>query len=193
MSTEESPPQISLRDYIDMHITAIEKNMRLMEEQRKLLLGMVHAESDLLAKNIETRFLAIDKATALAAAAIDRRLESMNEFRAEIAKLQGTFMPRLETMALLKAVDDRIEAQRLNYEKAHDDVLGSISDMRVTISHTMTIEAHEARYTQLQQLINDLRESRSESSGKFSGASALWGYIVAIAGIALALVFHFIK
>jgi ATP-dependent helicase/DNAse subunit B len=41
--------------------------------------------------------------------------------------------------------------------------------------------------------IAGLRESRSESSGKSLGASALWAYLFAFAGIALALIFHFIK
>jgi hypothetical protein len=189
----ESLPHISLRDYMEMRIAAIEKNILLIEEQRKLLLGMVHAEAELLAKNTEARFLAIDKATALASSAVDKRLESMNEFRAQMADQSRDFMPRNEAFTLFKALEDKLEMQRIAHEKSIDTLVTSIAELRLSTTHLLSIDAYETRHTELQRQVNDLRESRSETTGKSTGANALWGYIVGAGGIALALIFHFVK
>ena len=102
-------------------------------------------------------------------------------------------MPRLEAMALLKSIEDKMDAQRFSHEKNIDDITKTFSDIRLAISGLLSTEAYEKRHTELQRQVNDLRESRSETTGKSSGANALWGYIVAAAGITLAIVFHFIK
>jgi len=102
-------------------------------------------------------------------------------------------MPRLESVALLKSVEDKMETQRFLHEKDADETSKALSDMRLAMLRLLSTEAYETRHMELQRQVNDLRESRSEITGKAAGTSALWGYMVAAAGIALALISHFIK
>jgi len=58
---------------------------------------------------------------------------------------------------------------------------------------TIIRTALEKSIENLSKEIAGLRESRSEGTGKSAGANALYGYLVGVAGIVLALVFHFVK
>jgi SMC interacting uncharacterized protein involved in chromosome segregation len=127
--------------------------------------------------SVDAALAAADRAVNKAEIASEKRFESVNEFRETLRDQQTTFIPRGESAALFKAADEkltaiqsnydnRLEALRLSFEKSNENILKEIAG---------------------------LRESRSESGGKMAGANALWGYIVAVAGIGLALIFHFIK
>jgi len=142
---------------------------------------------------IDTALAAADRAVSKAETSTDKRFDSLNEFRAALSDLQSAFMPRLESVALLKAIEDKMETQRFIHEKDADENSKSLADMRLAMLHLLSTEAYETRHTELQRQVNDLRESRSEITGKAAGTSALWGYMVAAAGIALALISHFIK
>ncbi len=142
---------------------------------------------------VEAALEAADHAVSKAEVSTDKRFESVNEFRATLADQQSTFMPRPEAMALLKSIEDKMAAQLTSHEKNYNDVVKALADIRLVISRLLQVEAYEKSHTELQRQVNDLRESRSEVSGKSSGANAFWGYLVAIAGIALVLVFHFVK
>jgi len=142
---------------------------------------------------VDTALGAADRAVAKAETATDKRFESVNEFRATLSDLQSTFIPRLEAMALFRSIEEKMEARRVTQEKHNDETVKSFSEVRLAMLHLLSIESYETRHSELQRQVNDLRESRSEISGKSSGANALWGYIVAVAGIGLALVSHFFK
>jgi hypothetical protein len=113
-------------------------------------------------------------------------------------------MPRPETVALFKAMDEklffvqqtydqRFETLVITMEKNNDNMIQAMADLRLSQSHLLSIDAFEARHTELQRQVNKLREARSEVSGKAAGASSFWGYLIAIAGIGLAAISHFLK
>ncbi len=120
---------------------------------------------------------AADRAVTKAEIAAEKRFESVNEFRSTLSDQQNTFMPRGETTALFKSMDEKISGIQSNCDNKLEAIRASF----------------EKNNESLSKEIASLRESRSETSGKTSGANALWGYLVAIASIALALIFHFVK
>lgn len=174
----------TLREHVIALIGAndVRYNQRFEASQNAINTALA-AQQKAMETALTSQKLAVDKAEIAA----EKRFESVNEFRSVLTSQQGTLMPRPETTALLRALEEKLEAQRLSHEKNMDTIVHTIADLRLAISHMMTIESHEVRYTQLQQLISDLRESRSESSGKSSGANALWGYIIGMIGVIAAI------
>lgn len=61
-------------------------------------------------RRYEQRFAAQEKAVATANQANEKRLDSVNEFRAQMADLQATFMPRVEAEQRIGQVDQKIDA-----------------------------------------------------------------------------------
>lgn len=93
-------------------------------------------------------------------------------------ELQGKeTMPRPETLGLFEAVNQRFLAMQTNYENRLDSQKAAL----------------EKDIESLTTQVVSLRESRSEAGGTKTGTRDLWGYFVAAAGLALALVFHFVK
>jgi archaellum component FlaC len=64
-----------------------------------------------LVDTVDFRFQTIEKSTALAATSIEHRLESMNEFRAQLAEEQNRFM------------------QRTEYEGKHADLIARVENL----------------------------------------------------------------
>ena len=133
-----------------------------------------------------------------------RKIFATLPFRGQLEDQAKTLMPRPETVALFKAMDEklllvqstsdcRLETALINIENSNDYNIQTIADLRLAMSHLLSVGADETRHMELQRQVNDLRESRSEISGKSAGVSVLCGYLVAIAGIALVLIFHFVK
>ncbi len=191
----------TLREYI---LRLIESNESKYEERFTASQNAVNAaftaqqtamQTALTAQKlaVDTALGAADRAVAKAETATDKRFESVNEFRATLSDLQSAFIPRLEAMALFRSMEEKMESQRVYQGKHNDETIRSLSDIRLAMLRLLSAEAYETRHAELQRQVNDLRESRSEISGKSSGANALWGYLVAIAGIAVALIFHFVK
>lgn len=71
----------------------------------------------------EQRSQAQEKALEVASAAINRRLEGMNEFRDALRDQTASLLPRAEYTAQQKALIDRMEAM----ECAQNERLGSIN------------------------------------------------------------------
>jgi len=180
----------TLREHIIALINAndVKYNQRFEASQNAINTALA-AQQKAMETALTSQKLAVDKAETAA----EKRFESVNEFRSVLTSQQGTLMPRPETMALLKSIEDKMDAQRLSHEKVNDSFAQSLSDIRLAMTHLLAIDAYETRHAELQRQVNDLRESRSESTGKSTGANALWGYLVGAAGIVLALAFHFIK
>jgi hypothetical protein len=189
--TEESQWTIeTLREHVIALIGAndVRYNQRFEASQNAINTALA-AQQKAMETALTSQKLAVDKAEIAA----EKRFESVNEFRSVLTSQQSTLMPRPETMALLRALEEKLEAQRLSHEKNIDTVVHTISDLRLAMTHLLSIDSYETRHSELQRQVNDLRESRSENTGKSSGAHALWGYIVGAGGIALALIFHFVK
>jgi hypothetical protein len=126
---------------------------------------------------VTSAFAASEKAIIKAEEAQkDYNLRS-NEFRGQLDDQAKLLMQRAEALGLFKAHDDKLEAMRIFFESR-------LESQRL---------AFDKSVENLTKEIAGLRESRSEIGGKSTGANALWGYLVGIAGIAMALAFHFIK
>ena len=98
---------------------------------------MTASEVVTLKEYIETRMAALEKATCLAAEALERRLESMNEFREALKNQSGTFVTRSE----LDAVKDKYEGQLGSLLKSRDETAGKASQSSVNINLVLAIAA----------------------------------------------------
>lgn len=128
---------------------------------------------------VSNTFIASEKAIIKAEVATEKRFESVNEFRATLSDLQLTYMSRLEASALFKATDEKLVVMQNNNDARFEALRQSI----------------EKNSENINKDVSSLREYRSESSGKSSGANALWGYFVAGLGLLVGLagfVSHFI-
>jgi hypothetical protein len=95
--------EITLRDYVDTRFAALQESVRLVSEQNVIRADALRVQSEVVAHFIDSRFSAITDATALAATGVEKRLESMNEFRTQLNQQAGTFVTRLE-------IEDKIQA-----------------------------------------------------------------------------------
>jgi hypothetical protein len=165
---------ISLQIYLERIIEEHDRiyTLRFDDAQRAVNAALAAQQ-----KSTADAFTASEKAIIKAEVATEKRFESVNEFRATLSDLQLTYMSRLEATALFKAIDEKLVVMQTNNE-ARLEVL------------RMNIEKNSES---INKDVSGLRESRSESSGKTAGANALWGYLIAIAAIVMAVVFHFVK
>lgn len=69
-----------------------------------------------LKEYFELRISDIDKSTKLAAETLEKRLEGMNEFRAQLEKQTGTFLTKENFESRLLLVDSKLDAlQKIVY------------------------------------------------------------------------------
>jgi len=83
-----------LRDYVDASVRRLEEMIALHHREPVALLVDVNARFKTLEVAIELRHQAMDKAVALAHGALEARLESMNQFRAQLERQAGGFVDR---------------------------------------------------------------------------------------------------
>src|ERR1700690_3249408 len=60
-------------------------------------------------KAVAAALAAAKEAVAKAEAAAEKRFDAVNEFRATLKDQQGTLMPRAETLALLRSMDEKVQ------------------------------------------------------------------------------------
>lgn len=147
---------------------------------RELLLSKLEAQSDALAaadKRYEQRFMAqegavtsalnaqekavnaamiaADRAVSKVETANDKRFESVNEFRAQLADQAAGFLPRNEGSIRFDGVSEKLESQR---------------------------KTVDARLEQIRIELQHIREAAAAIQGKSVGMNQMWGYLVAAAG-----------
>lgn len=191
----EKPMEITtaqLQEYVTMQMTLADGNTNQRVDQLRIVIderdrlydsrfraSEIAVQAALLAQKeaVASAFLASEKAIIKAEEAQkDYNLRS-NEFRGQLDDQAKLLMQRQEALGLFKSSDDKLETMRLFFDS-------KLESQRI---------AFEKNNESLMKEITSLRESRSEISGKSSGANALFGYLVGVAGIALALIFHFVK
>lgn len=75
-----------------------------------------HADGVTLKEYMDTKISALDRATSVASEAMNKRLESMNEFRAQLKDQNATFLTRNEYEAKHALLESKIESlQRIVY------------------------------------------------------------------------------
>jgi len=133
---------ITLREYIDTRIDALEK-----------------------------RFTDINRATDLAAKAIEQRLEGMNEFREQLRSQAGTFVTQIE-----------IDAKMIAAEATHHEYERRIQALE---QNKLNIGAHDL----LERRIQLLEKALANLEGRFWAVSVGVG----VATLAINIALHFIK
>jgi hypothetical protein len=104
----------------DSAYTALREVVHLKDVKYELQFTSLDAalQAQLLAfkENTALAFTASEKAIDKANEAAEKRFESVNEFRQTLTDQTSTFMPRAQVEALLKAVNDKVDAavNRLN-------------------------------------------------------------------------------
>ena len=96
--------QVSLRDYVER---------------------MVHAHEKLN----ETRLCSIEKAIKLAADQMDKRLEGMNEFRAQLTTYETKLVTRQEAVL----VHEKLEADLVNLDEKTSSDIRSLRESRAVL------------------------------------------------------------
>lgn len=149
----------------------INERDRLYDARFKASETAVNAALAAQEKAVAAAFLASEKAIVKAEDAQKDYNTRSNEFRGQLDDQAKMLMPRSETVGLFKAMEDKLffvqqscdsklEAQRMSHEKIFDS---------------------------LSKDITALREYRSESSGKGSGYRDVWGVVIVVISILIAL------
>jgi len=89
---KERLTMVSLRDHFEAMLTSMEKKTDLRFEQ-------------------------LDKAITKAETAMDKRFDSVNEFRAQLSDQQRTFIPRMEWESGHKNVCDKVDELKVRFDK----------------------------------------------------------------------------
>ena len=94
-----------LQEEIDRRLRDLDKlNVQRFEDLKELMkTGQVAADKAVLAA-----LASAEKAVTVAQEASEKRLDSVNEFRKTLSDQTGTFVPRPENDAKLKALEDRV-------------------------------------------------------------------------------------
>lgn len=120
--TDNAPnDRVTLEKLIDTKLSALER----------LLCLKVSA----LDKSVSARLDALDRATKLASDTMEKRLEGMNEFRAQLKDQAGTFISRQELEAFKALVDADMRVLREANAKAE----GKASQQAVNVSTIIAI------------------------------------------------------
>lgn len=94
-----SPEGISLKEYVNDRILALEKSIDTRFES--------------VTTNISAALAAADKATSKAEVSAEKRFEGINELRGMATDQQRVYMPRLEAEILIKAMNEKIDSLNL--------------------------------------------------------------------------------
>lgn len=96
--------EVSLKEYTDRQIAALEKT----------LCAKILALERAVSKAYSSSERALDKAELI----VDRRLESMNEFRAAMKDQAGEFLTRKEHQVQLASITDKLDALQARLDKS---------------------------------------------------------------------------
>jgi hypothetical protein len=111
---------VPLRDYIDERCNNLQAEM----DRRMVTVDRLRTLSN---ETLAARFEAIDKAASLAALSLDKRLESMNEFRQQLNHQAATFITRSESDERIKTINtvhDSLEMRVQALERMSANVEG---------------------------------------------------------------------
>jgi hypothetical protein len=126
-------------------------------------------------KAVTAALVAADRAVAKAEAAAEKRFESVNEFRGQLADQAGTFMPRVEYSAVHKALEERLES------------LGTLIAANIATVHKALEERLEstriinaADVKRLEDKYAMLLGAQAQGAGKSMGIEKSWAVVVAV-------------
>ncbi len=94
-----------------------EERFRNAESEREHLKGLLGERIAGVGREIQTAFSASEKATEKVAVAIDKRFETVNEFRGQLADIQRTLLPRAEGDVKIAALEEKINDMKSTIDK----------------------------------------------------------------------------
>lgn len=158
---------VSLRDYFEKRLDDLDKAIKIaLEGQNKASTLALDAQN---------------KATEVAYQTMDKRLQSMNEFRETLRDQASKFTTREEQGLIVSRIEQ------------------DIKNLQVTRSEMVTQTTYLATLKDIQKQVEDLKLSRANLEGKATQESvnavsgkAQFGIILAVVSTALA-VFNFIS
>jgi len=140
---------------------------------------------------IETKILALEKATTIAASTMEKRLEGMNELRGQLKDQALTFTTKTEHEILLKKIDEdvgqireQLSKSRLEYETLFRRIDDDIKQIREFLSKTI----NKNEYDKMLDDIKVLRESKALLEGKASQQFANVAMIISVIGMLLSVI-----
>jgi len=143
-----------------------------IEELIEALKVYVNTKFNAFEVYVEARLTALEKATSLAAINLEKRFDSVNEFRGQLKDQAANFVTRQEHDILIKKIDD---------------------DFKLLRSFNYVIRAeYEIQIDKLEEDIKVLREANARNEGKASQNSVNVAYIIAGIGLSIS-VFTFFK
>lgn len=120
-------------------------------------------------------------AVAKAETAAEKRFDSVNEFRAQLADQATTFIPRAETEARLATLTEKIDSLR-SWATTRDREIISRSEATALLAATRVELSSMAEKVDTNALRIEQMRARS------GGIGAAWGYLVAVVGVATAII-----
>jgi len=170
----ESSLKITIREFVER---IIEERDRLYDTRFRASEIAVNAALAAQEKAVSAAFLASEKAIIKAEEAQKDYNVRSNEFRGQLDDQAKTLMPRFEAVSTFTAQADKLEAMRMFFESR-------LETQRMSFEKTMD---------NLNKEIASLRESRSEGVGGKDNHRIMFSYLIALVGIAVAVVALFVK
>jgi hypothetical protein len=194
--TEPHSPNASFS--ITEHFTILLAEMELRHEQRfTAQQTAVHAALSATEKAGVAALEATERAVAKAEVAAEKRFDSVNEFRKQLADQAATFMPRSEAETRLHALSldylQRFDAAReantvaltvsekaiLKAEVATDKRLESFNEFRAQVmdqaKNYLLRPEHDANVERFRDLVSRMDKSEGTSAGKIAFLGYLFG------------------
>lgn len=114
-------------------VSSIEKRQDAVEELLTVKIEHTHEKLEDLERLIDHKFTNLSKTTESTAAAMEKRLEGMNEFRDTLKDQAGRFFTRDEHEAYRKVID--VEVRSLNEFRA--ELTGKASQASVNVTFVL--------------------------------------------------------
>ena len=147
------------------------------------------------------KIAALEKATTIAAAQMEKRLEGQNEFRGQLKDQVATFVTKNDH----DSINERLFSDIKSLQEAksqyigrseHDNMLSKFDDdikvLRIQNSLCITKSEHDTLHTKLNEDIRTLRESKALLEGKASQQSVIISYVLIAISIVISIIalFH---
>ena len=178
---------ITLREYL---VAEIDKLRRISDERDRLYTNQFEEAKNSVStaliaqkESVAAAFLASEKAIVKAEDAQKEYNQRSNEFRGQLDDQAKTLMPRVETMGLFKAFDDKIAIM----QRSNDDRVSALLLNFDTKLENLRV-SNERIYEGIMKEIGGLRESRSMLEGKANQSSVTIATVVAVLGVLMAAI-----
>ena len=187
--------EITLKDHFDDKIITIKQQFDEKFNEHRLI---DDARFEGVEDQLNIKISSLEKATTVAAGLMEKRLESMNEFRAQLKDQAATFVPRSEYEGQSHRLDE--DVRLLRETRASSEVsaamlekrLESMNEFRLQLKDQagtfFTRNEHETYIVSIEKDLRVLRESKANLEGKASQSSVNIAYVLAAIGIAMSMI-----